>query len=74
MFRKLDEGGRGQRGVLLRGRSEEWSAGRYCASPVRINPHTKFEAEVYVLTKEEGGRHTLFFKGIGRSSTFAPRM
>ncbi len=50
--------------MLLRGvKRTTWSAGRCCASPESITPHTKFEAEVYVLTKEEGGRHTPFFNG-----------
>ena len=44
-------------------RKTTWSAARSSASPASITPHTKFEAEVYVLSKEEGGRHTPFFKG-----------
>jgi elongation factor Tu len=66
MFRKLlDEGRAGDNvGVLLRGTSkEEVERGQVLAKPGSINPHTKFNAEVYVLTKEEGGRHTPFFKG-----------
>ena len=66
MFRKLlDEGRAGENvGVLLRGtKREEVERGQVLAKPGSINPHTKFEAEVYVLTKEEGGRHTPFFKG-----------
>jgi len=66
MFRKLlDEGVAGDNvGVLLRGtKREEVERGQVLAKPGSINPHTKFEAEVYVLTKEEGGRHTPFFKG-----------
>ena len=66
MFRKLlDEGMAGDNvGVLLRGtKREEVERGQVLAKPGSINPHTKFEAEVYVLTKEEGGRHTPFFKG-----------
>ena len=66
MFRKLlDEGRAGENvGVLLRGtKREEVERGQVLAKPSSINPHTVFEAEVYVLSKEEGGRHTPFFKG-----------
>ena len=66
MFRKLlDEGHAGDNvGVLLRGvDKEEVERGMVLAKPGSITPHTKFKAEVYVLTKEEGGRHTPFFKG-----------
>ena len=66
MFRKLlDEGRAGDNlGILLRGtKKEEIERGMVLAKPGSITPHTKFEAEVYVLTKEEGGRHTPFFKG-----------
>jgi elongation factor Tu len=66
MFRKLlDEGQAGDNvGVLLRGtKREEVERGQVLAKPGSINPHTTFECEVYVLTKEEGGRHTPFFKG-----------
>jgi elongation factor Tu len=66
MFRKLlDEGRAGDNvGVLLRGtKREEIERGQVLAKPKSITPHTKFEAEVYVLSKEEGGRHTPFFKG-----------
>jgi elongation factor Tu len=66
MFRKLlDEGRAGDNvGVLLRGtKREEVERGQVLAKPGSINPHTNFECEVYVLTKEEGGRHTPFFKG-----------
>ncbi len=66
MFRKLlDEGLAGDNvGVLLRGiKREDVERGQVLAKPGSIKPHTKFEAEVYVLTKEEGGRHTPFFKG-----------
>jgi elongation factor Tu len=66
MFRKLlDEGRAGDNvGVLLRGtKREEVERGQVLAHPGTITPHTKFEAEVYVLSKEEGGRHTPFFKG-----------
>jgi len=66
MFRKLlDEGRAGDNvGVLLRGtKREEVERGQVLAKPGSIKPHTHFEAEVYVLTKEEGGRHTPFFKG-----------
>ena len=66
MFRKLlDEGRAGDNvGVLLRGtKREDVERGQVLAKPGSITPHTKFEAEVYILTKEEGGRHTPFFKG-----------
>src|SRR5271168_1865226 len=66
MFRKLlDQGQAGDNvGVLLRGtKREDVERGQVLCKPGSINPHTKFEAEVYVLTKEEGGRHTPFFKG-----------
>jgi elongation factor Tu len=66
MFRKLlDQGEAGDNvGLLLRGiAKEEIERGMVLAKPGSITPHTKFEAEVYVLTKEEGGRHTPFFKG-----------
>jgi len=66
MFRKLlDEGQAGDNiGVLLRGtKREEVERGQVLAHPKSITPHTKFEAEVYILSKEEGGRHTPFFQG-----------
>jgi elongation factor Tu len=66
MFRKLlDEGRAGDNaGLLLRGvGKEEIERGQVLAAPGSITPHTKFKAEVYVLTKEEGGRHTPFFNG-----------
>ena len=66
MFRKLlDQGQAGDNvGVLLRGtKREEVERGQVLAKPGSITPHTLFEAEVYILTKEEGGRHTPFFKG-----------
>ncbi|WP_460104689.1 elongation factor Tu, partial [Sessilibacter sp. MAH4] len=66
MFRKLlDEGRAGENvGVLLRGtKREEVERGQVLAKPGSITPHTKFEGEVYVLSKDEGGRHTPFFKG-----------
>ena len=66
MFRKLlDEGRAGDNvGLLLRGvDKEDVERGQVIAKPGSITPHTKFEAEVYVLTKEEGGRHNPFFKG-----------
>jgi elongation factor Tu len=66
MFRKLlDEGRAGDNvGVLLRGtKREDVERGQVLAHPGSITPHTKFEAEIYVLSKEEGGRHTPFFKG-----------
>ena len=64
MFRKLlDEARAGENvGVLLRGiKKDEVERGQVLAKPGTINPHTKFKGEVYVLTKEEGGRHTPFF-------------
>ena len=66
MFRKtLDEGQAGDNvGVLLRGiKREEIERGQVLAAPGTITPHTKFKAECYILTKEEGGRHTPFFNG-----------
>ena len=66
MFRKLlDEGRAGDNiGVLLRGtKKDEVERGQVLAKPGSITPHTKFNAELYVLSKEEGGRHTPFFKG-----------
>jgi elongation factor Tu len=66
MFRKLlDEGRAGENvGVLLRGtKREDVERGQVLAKPGTVKPHTKFEAEVYVLSKDEGGRHTPFFKG-----------
>jgi elongation factor Tu len=66
MFRKLlDEGRAGDNvGVLLRGtKRDEVERGQVLAHPKSITPHTKFEAEVYILSKDEGGRHTPFFKG-----------
>ena len=66
MCRKLlDEGQAGDNvGILLRGtKREEVERGQVLAKPKSITPHTKFEAEVYILSKEEGGRHTPFFKG-----------
>ena len=66
MFRKiLDEGRAGENiGVLLRGtKRDEVERGQVLAKPGTITPHTKFESEVYVLSKDEGGRHTPFFKG-----------
>lgn len=66
MFNKsLDKGQAGDNaGVLLRGiKKEEVERGQVLAKPGSITPHTEFEAEVYILTKEEGGRHTPFFKG-----------
>jgi elongation factor Tu len=66
MFRKLlDEGRAGENvGVLLRGtKREDVERGQVLAKPGSITPHTKFEGEVYVLSKDEGGRHTPFFKG-----------
>jgi elongation factor Tu len=66
MFRKLlDEGRAGDNiGVLLRGiEKDELERGQVLAAPGSITPHTQFKAEVYVLSKEEGGRHTPFFNG-----------
>ena len=66
MFKKLlDQGQAGDNvGVLLRGtKREEVERGQVLAKPGSIHPHTKFEAEVYILSKEEGGRHTAFVKG-----------
>jgi len=66
MFKKLlDEGQAGDNvGLLLRGtKKEEVERGQVVAKKGSITPHTKFKAEIYVLTKEEGGRHTPFFKG-----------
>ena len=66
MFRKLlDEGQAGDNvGVLLRGtKKDEVERGQVLAKPGSITPHTKFKGEVYVLTKDEGGRHTPFFNG-----------
>ncbi|MDC0076057.1 elongation factor Tu [Gammaproteobacteria bacterium] len=66
MFRKLlDEGKAGENvGILLRGtQRDEVERGQVLTKPGAINPHSKFEATVYVLSKEEGGRHTPFFKG-----------
>jgi elongation factor Tu len=66
MFNKiLDEGRAGDNvGILLRGlKKEDVERGQVLAKPGSVTPHTEFEAEVYVLTKEEGGRHTPFFNG-----------
>jgi len=66
MFRKLlDQGQAGDNvGILLRGtKREEVERGQVLAKSGAITPHTKFKAEAYILTKEEGGRHTPFFKG-----------
>ena len=66
MFRKLlDEGQAGDNvGILLRGtKREEVERGQVLAKPASITPHTKFTAEIYVLSKDEGGRHTPFFNG-----------
>ena len=66
MFRKLlDQGQAGDNvGILLRGKKrEEIVRGQVLSAPGSITPHTKFKAEVYILTKEEGARHTPFFKG-----------
>jgi elongation factor Tu len=66
MFRKLLDNGQGgdNAGLLLRGtKREEVERGQVLCKPGTITPHTKFTAEVYVLSKDEGGRHTPFFKG-----------
>jgi elongation factor Tu len=66
MFRKsLDEGRAGENvGILLRGiEREEVERGQVCAKPGTITPHSEFECEAYILSKDEGGRHTPFFKG-----------
>ena len=66
MFRKLlDQGQAGDNvGILLRGvKREDIERGQVLCKPGSIKPHTKFKAEAYILTKEEGGRHTPFFKG-----------
>src|SRR5690606_20068319 len=66
MFRKmLDEGRAGEKvGVLLRGtKRDDVERGQVQCKPGTIKPHTKFQSEVYVLSKEEGGRHTPFFNG-----------
>ncbi|HEY5673486.1 MAG TPA: EF-Tu/IF-2/RF-3 family GTPase, partial [Malonomonas sp.] len=66
MFRKLlDQGQAGDNvGILLRGlKRDDIERGQVLAKPGSITPHTKFKAEGYILTKEEGGRHTPFFKG-----------
>jgi elongation factor Tu len=66
MFKKLlDDGQAGDNvGLLLRGTErKDVERGQVCAKPGSITPHTKFKAEVYILTKEEGGRHTPFFTG-----------
>jgi elongation factor Tu len=66
MFKKsLDQGQAGDNaGLLLRGlEREQIERGQVLAKPGTVKPHTKFEAEIYVLKKEEGGRHTPFFKG-----------
>ena len=66
MFRKiLDQGQAGDNiGVLIRGtKRDEVERGQVVAKPGSITPHTKFKAEAYILTKEEGGRHTPFFNG-----------
>src|SRR2546426_338283 len=76
MFRKLlDEGQAGDNvGLLLRGIDKtDVERGMVLAKPKTITPHTQFESEVYVLTKEEGGRHTPFSRGIGRSFIFGRR-
>jgi len=76
MFKKnLDQGQAGDNvGVLLRGiERDDIERGQVLAKPGTITPHTEFDSEVYILTKEEGGRHTPFFKATSRSSTSVPR-
>src|SRR4029434_288591 len=75
MFRKLlDEGRAGDNiGLLLRGtKQEDVDRGQVCCKGGSITPHTKFKAEIYVLTKEEGGRHTPFFNGYRPQFYFRP--
>jgi len=77
MFRKLlDSGEAGDNvGALLRGIDREGvERGQILCKPGSVKPHKKFKAEAYILTKEEGGRHTPFFANYGRSSISAPRM
>ena len=77
MFRKLlDEGRAGDNvGVLLRGTGkDDVERGQVLAKPGSITPHTEFEASVYILSRDEGGRHNPFFSGIGRSSISGRRM
>jgi elongation factor Tu len=77
MFRRpLTEGVAGQNvGLLLRSvKHDHVFRGQVVAAPGSIQPHVKFEAEVYALSKEEGGRHTPFLTATGRSFTSAPRM
>ena len=76
MFKKtMDEGEAGDNvGCLLRGKErEEVERGQVLAAPGSITPHVAFDSEVYILSKDEGGRHTPFFPATGRSSTSAPR-
>jgi len=76
MFRKLlDQGQAGDNiGALLRGtKREEVERGQVLCKPGSVKPHTKFKAEAYILTKEEGGRHPRSSPTTGRSSTSAPR-
>ena len=73
MFRKLlDQGRAGENvGVLLRGtKREDVERGQVLCDPGSIKPHTKFEAQVYVLSKDEGGRHTPFFQRIQTTILF----
>ena len=74
MFRKLlDEGQAGDNvGILLRGtKREEVERGQVLCKPGSVNPHTHFEAEVYVLSKDEGGRHTPFFRELPAAVLFS---
>jgi elongation factor Tu len=76
MFRKLlDQGMAGDNvGLLLRGtKREDVERGMVVIKPGTTTPHTDFEAQVYILSKDEGGRHTPFFNNYRRSSTSAPR-
>lgn len=77
MFCKLlDEGRAGENvGVLLHGtKREEVARGQILAKPGSIKPHTSFSSEIYVLSKDEVGRHTAFFRGYRPSSIFVPSM
>jgi translation elongation factor TU len=76
MFRKLlDEGQAGENvGLLLRGiKREDVKRGQVIIKPSSVTPHTDFEAQAYILSKDEGGRHTPFFNTTARSSTSVPR-
>jgi elongation factor Tu len=76
MFRKILDGRSGGQywGVVARGEARRDRAGAGVSEAGSITPHTRFAAEVYVLSKDEGGGTRRFFKGIGRSFIFARRM